>query len=91
MAHAFSADVDFVVMSFYKLFGYPTGLGALVCRNEAAALLRKHYFGGGTVEAVAADDGFHSLRKVRSCLQKDTVASTHTTNARALIGCCGAL
>ena len=24
---------DFVVFSFYKLFGYPTGLGALLVRN----------------------------------------------------------
>jgi molybdenum cofactor sulfurtransferase len=26
---------DFVVLSFYKLFGYPTGLGALLVRNGA--------------------------------------------------------
>ena len=25
--------VDFVVILFYKLFGYPTGLGALIIRN----------------------------------------------------------
>ena len=32
---------DFVVISFYKLFGYPTGLGALIIRNDAAKLLKK--------------------------------------------------
>ena len=32
---------DFVVMSFYKMFGYPTGLGALLVRVEAAELLQK--------------------------------------------------
>nr|POE73152.1 molybdenum cofactor sulfurase [Quercus suber] len=26
--------VDFVVISFYKIFGYPTGLGALIARND---------------------------------------------------------
>ena len=26
---------DFVVMSFYKMFGYPTGGGCLLVRNEA--------------------------------------------------------
>ena len=26
---------EFVVLSFYKLFGYPTGVGALVVRNDA--------------------------------------------------------
>ncbi|KAJ9562674.1 hypothetical protein OSB04_007834 [Centaurea solstitialis] len=38
---------DFVAISFYKLFGYPTGLGALIVRNEAAKLLKKTYFSGG--------------------------------------------
>ncbi|KAG0471150.1 hypothetical protein HPP92_015696 [Vanilla planifolia] len=42
---------DFVVCSFYKMFGFPTGLGALVVRNEAARLLKKTYFSGGTVSA----------------------------------------
>ena len=38
---------DFVPISFYKLFGYPSGVGALLVRREAAALLRKLYWGGG--------------------------------------------
>ena len=41
---------DFVAVSFYKLFGYPTGVGALVARRDALALLRRGYFGGGTVQ-----------------------------------------
>lgn len=31
----------FITVSFYKIFGYPTGLGALLVRRDAAALLRK--------------------------------------------------
>lgn len=54
---------DFVVMSFYKLFGYPTGLGALLVRNEAAKLLKKTYFSGGTVAASIADMDFVKRRK----------------------------
>ncbi|XP_020269187.1 molybdenum cofactor sulfurase isoform X2 [Asparagus officinalis] len=46
---------DFVVFSFYKIFGYPTGLGALVVRTEAARILNKKYFSGGTVSASIAD------------------------------------
>eukprot|EP00755_Sulcionema_specki_P001634 Sspe_Gene.117236::Locus_108039_Transcript_1_1_Confidence_1.000_Length_906::g.117236::m.117236/K15631/ABA3; molybdenum cofactor sulfurtransferase len=42
---------DFVAVSFYKAFGYPTGLGALLVRKGAEHLLEKKYFGGGTVEA----------------------------------------
>jgi molybdenum cofactor sulfurtransferase len=32
---------DFVAASFYKMFGYPTGLGALVLRTELVPQLRK--------------------------------------------------
>lgn len=46
------------VLSFYKIFGYPTGLGALVARRDALALLRPRYFGGGTAAACAVDEDF---------------------------------
>ncbi|XP_062011980.1 molybdenum cofactor sulfurase isoform X1 [Rosa rugosa] len=54
---------DFVVISFYKLFGYPTGLGALIARNDAARVLKKTYFSGGTVAASIADIDFVKRRK----------------------------
>lgn len=41
---------DFVCVSFYKIFGYPTGVGALLVKNTSAHLLEKKYFGGGTVK-----------------------------------------
>jgi selenocysteine lyase/cysteine desulfurase len=44
---------DFVTLSFYKWFGYPTGVGALVARREALGMLRRRYFGGGTVESAS--------------------------------------
>ncbi|KAJ4461391.1 Molybdenum cofactor sulfurase [Paratrimastix pyriformis] len=50
---------DFVVMSFYKMFGYPSGLGALVVRHDALNLLRKSFFSGGTVVTSASDEHFH--------------------------------
>ena len=40
---------DFVPVSFYKLFGYPTGLGALLARRAALARLERPWFSGGTV------------------------------------------
>ena len=40
---------DFAVMSFYKMFGYPTGVGCLLARKDALGLLRRPWFGGGTV------------------------------------------
>jgi molybdenum cofactor sulfurtransferase len=42
---------DFVPISFYKLFGYPTGIGALLARRSALARLHRPWFSGGTVIA----------------------------------------
>lgn len=49
---------DFVPISFYKMFGFPTGLGALLVRNEAAEVLRKTYFGGGTAAAYLVEENY---------------------------------
>jgi selenocysteine lyase/cysteine desulfurase len=63
---------DFVAMSFYKLFGYPTGIGALVARREALARLRRPWFAGGTVlfASVAADT--HLLRPRHEAFEDGT-------------------
>ncbi|HET8950213.1 MAG TPA: aminotransferase class V-fold PLP-dependent enzyme [Solirubrobacteraceae bacterium] len=42
---------DFVALSFYKMFGYPTGLGALLVRRRALERLERPWFSGGTVVA----------------------------------------
>jgi selenocysteine lyase/cysteine desulfurase len=53
---------DFVVLSFYKMFGYPTGLGCLLARRETAAALRRPWFAGGTITiaSVQGDGYFHA-------------------------------
>lgn len=53
---------SFVVMSFYKMFGWPTGLGALLVRNDVAPILRKHWFAGGSVVMVSCDSDFCKLK-----------------------------
>lgn len=40
---------DFVSLSFYKIIGYPTGIGALIARKEALATLRRPWYAGGTI------------------------------------------
>ncbi len=52
----------FVALSFYKMFGCPTGLGALLVRSDCAHLLCKAYYGGGTVQATISRTGFHLPR-----------------------------
>ncbi len=51
---------DFVVLSFYKMFGYPTGVGALIARYDALSALARPWFAGGTitVASVGADRHF---------------------------------
>ncbi|XP_060103806.1 molybdenum cofactor sulfurase isoform X3 [Heteronotia binoei] len=56
-------QADFVPVSFYKMFGFPTGLGALLVKNEIASCLRKTYFGGGTAAAYFAGKDFYSPRR----------------------------
>jgi molybdenum cofactor sulfurtransferase len=42
---------DFVALSFYKMFGWPTGVGALLARRDALAKLERPWFSGGTIVA----------------------------------------
>eukprot|EP01105_Mastigella_eilhardi_P018774 TRINITY_DN4379_c0_g4_i1.p2 TRINITY_DN4379_c0_g4~~TRINITY_DN4379_c0_g4_i1.p2 ORF type:complete len:309 (-),score=90.69 TRINITY_DN4379_c0_g4_i1:62-988(-) len=48
----------FVTVSFYKMFGYPTGIGALLVRNDVTDLMQKTFFGGGTVVLSSCDTHF---------------------------------
>ncbi|MGK5740394.1 aminotransferase class V-fold PLP-dependent enzyme [Micromonospora sp. URMC 103] len=50
---------EFVCLSWYKLFGYPTGVGALVARRDALARLRRPWFAGGTIRAVSVQGDWH--------------------------------
>ena len=40
---------DYVTLSFYKIFGYPTGIGALLARLPALAKLHRPWYAGGTI------------------------------------------
>ena len=42
---------DFVALSFYKMFGWPTGVGCLIARRIALAKLERPWFSGGTIVA----------------------------------------
>ena len=48
---------DFVSISFYKIFGYPTGIGCLLARRHTAQKLRRPWYSGGTLtfSSVVAD------------------------------------
>ena len=54
---------DFLAVSFYKIFGFPD-LGGLIVRKASTAriIAARRYFGGGTVDVVAAQRGSGSGR-----------------------------
>jgi selenocysteine lyase/cysteine desulfurase len=52
---------DFVCVSFYKMFGYPTGVGCLLVRNTALSKLRRPWFSGGTVNFATVGGKRHLL------------------------------
>ena len=52
---------DFVAISFYKMFGWPTGVGCLLARRDALAKLERPWFSGGTIVAAFVQrEYFHS-------------------------------
>ena len=57
-----SHPAHFVALSFYKMFGFPTGLGALLVHRDCWDLLHKRYYGGGTVLATLSREVFHAPR-----------------------------
>eukprot|EP01119_Soliformovum_irregulare_P018347 TRINITY_DN5601_c0_g4_i2.p1 TRINITY_DN5601_c0_g4~~TRINITY_DN5601_c0_g4_i2.p1 ORF type:complete len:570 (-),score=187.91 TRINITY_DN5601_c0_g4_i2:640-2349(-) len=66
---------DFLTLSFYKMFGFPTGIGALILRNEKSKILHKKYFGGGTVGMSLSKERGHVFRNEISMKFEDGTVS----------------
>ncbi|MGW3667907.1 aminotransferase class V-fold PLP-dependent enzyme [Streptomyces sp. NPDC005141] len=64
---------DFTVVSWYKVFGHPTGIGSLIARREALAKLRRPWFSGGTIYAVSAQAQWHVLADDEAAFEDGTV------------------
>lgn len=46
---------DAVCLSFYKILGFPTGIGGLIIRKSLLQRFRKAWFSGGTVRGVSLE------------------------------------
>lgn len=64
---------DFVVLSFYKIFGYPTGVGALIARRETLTKLRRPWFAGGTISLATVGEPSHFLHKGSEAFEDGTI------------------
>ncbi len=64
---------DFVPLSFYKIFGYPTGVGCLLARKEALAKLRRPWFAGGTITVASVQGDKFYLAEGEAAFEDGTV------------------
>lgn len=64
---------DFVSLSFYKIFGYPTGVGCLLARREALKKLRRPWFAGGTITMASVQGCAHYLADSEAAFEDGTV------------------
>ena len=64
---------DFATVSFYKIMGFPTGVGCLLMRRDRVGVLSRPWFAGGTITiASVAGDG-HCLRRDEAAFEDGTV------------------
>lgn len=64
---------DFVSLSFYKMFGYPTGVGALIARRATLAKLERPWFAGGTISVASVQSDRHILAPGEAAFEDGTV------------------
>ena len=65
---------DFVPVSWYKVFGYPTGVGCLIARREALGRLRRPWFAGGSVYLASVQADWHTLAAGEAGFEDGTVS-----------------
>lgn len=66
-------QADFVPISFYKMFGYPTGVGALIARRAALKKLRRPWFAGGTITVASVQGEKHYLADAPAAFEDGTL------------------
>ena len=64
---------DFVSLSFYKMFGYPTGIGALIARKQVLAKLHRPWFAGGTITVASVQGDKYYMADGASAFEDGTI------------------
>lgn len=64
---------DYVAISFYKIFGYPTGIGCLLIRKSKFGKLIKPWFAGGTVTLASVTTRHHYLATNHERFENGTI------------------
>jgi len=64
---------DFVPISFYKMFGYPTGIGALIARKQVMAKLHRPWFAGGTITVASVQGDKYYMADGAAAFEDGTI------------------
>ncbi|MGD8296698.1 MAG: aminotransferase class V-fold PLP-dependent enzyme [Desulfobacterales bacterium] len=64
---------EFIAISFYKMFGYPTGIGALLVRKAVFQKMKRPWFAGGTVNFASVQGNGHYLAPNEAAFEDGTV------------------
>jgi selenocysteine lyase/cysteine desulfurase len=64
---------EFVTLSFYKMFGYPTGIGCLIARRSVLAKLHRPWFAGGTITVASVQGDRYFLAEGPEAFEDGTV------------------
>jgi molybdenum cofactor sulfurtransferase len=64
---------DFVPISFYKMFGYPTGAGCLLARKSALVKLQRPWFAGGTIWGISVQGDGHVMLEDGEAFEDGTI------------------
>ena len=64
---------DFVSVSFYKMFGFPTGIGCLLMRRDRMQAMERPWFAGGTITIASVQGDGHYLHEDEAAFEDGTV------------------
>ncbi|HEY6952490.1 MAG TPA: aminotransferase class V-fold PLP-dependent enzyme, partial [Bacteroidota bacterium] len=64
---------DFVPLSFYKMFGYPTGVGCLIAKRTALKKLHRPWFSGGTIKVASVQGDSYYLADGETGFEDGTI------------------
>lgn len=64
---------DFVALSFYKMFGYPTGIGLLLINKKVFDKMQRPWFAGGTVNFASVQGNGYYLAKNEAAFEDGTI------------------
>jgi selenocysteine lyase/cysteine desulfurase len=65
---------DFVPVSWYKVFGYPTGVGCRIARRKVLASLWRPWFAGGSAYLASVQNDRHTLAAAGARFEDGTLS-----------------